>query len=240
MKICIILNGEVDDYEKISSIIKNNHYDYIICADGGANHAYKMDIIPDYIIGDLDSVEEDVKNYYEKFDTNKNEVSKNANNDNFNNNSSNKNTSKEVKFERFPKRKDETDTELCVWLAKDLQADAIDLIGALGGRIDHTLANIRLMSYSLECGMDSKIITSKEEIYILKDGALEIEGNKGTVISILPDGGHAQGISLSGLEYPLSNYTMKYSKVIGISNVMESDVCKIEVKKGQVLIIKNL
>ena len=44
MKSCIILNGKISDYKFIKSIIKNENYDYIICADGGANHAYEMEI----------------------------------------------------------------------------------------------------------------------------------------------------------------------------------------------------
>ena len=49
MKICIILNGEIKDYDYINSIIVTGGYDYIICSDGGANHAYNMNIVPDYI-----------------------------------------------------------------------------------------------------------------------------------------------------------------------------------------------
>ena len=64
MKSCIILNGKINDYKFIKSIIKNENYDYIICADGGANHAYEMEIIPDFIIGDLDSAKENIVDYY--------------------------------------------------------------------------------------------------------------------------------------------------------------------------------
>ena len=52
MKACIVLNGEVRDYEFLKSNFQNNKYDFIICADGGAKHLYKINIIPDYIIGD--------------------------------------------------------------------------------------------------------------------------------------------------------------------------------------------
>ncbi len=54
MKICIILNGEIKNYDYINSVVVTGSYDYIICSDGGANHAYSMNIVPDYIIGDLD------------------------------------------------------------------------------------------------------------------------------------------------------------------------------------------
>ena len=79
--------------------------------DGGANHAYSMNIVPDYIIGDLDSVNENIIEYYKV---------------------------KKVKFEKFP-QKDETDTELRIELSDKLKAKEIHLIGALGGRIDHTI-----------------------------------------------------------------------------------------------------
>lgn len=70
-----------------------------------ANHTYKMEIMPDYILGDLDSVEEEKINFYKN---------------------------KGAKFEKFPSKKDETDTELCLFLAKTLKANHIDFFGALG------------------------------------------------------------------------------------------------------------
>ena len=64
MKICIILNGEIKNYNYINGILSSIRYDYIICSDGGANHAYNMNIVPDYIIGELDSVNDDIIDYY--------------------------------------------------------------------------------------------------------------------------------------------------------------------------------
>ncbi len=95
MKICILLNGEIKDYDYINNIVTTGSYDYIICSDGGANHAYNMNIVPNYIIGDLDSVNENIIKYY---------------------------NSKGVKFKKFPTKKDETDTELCIELSDKLKA----------------------------------------------------------------------------------------------------------------------
>ena len=50
MKVCIVLNGEIKNYQKTKEIILKEKYDYIIGADGGCNHLYKMNIIPNYII----------------------------------------------------------------------------------------------------------------------------------------------------------------------------------------------
>lgn len=213
MKICIVLNGEVENYTKIRDIITKEDYDYIICADGGANHTYNMEITPDYIIGDLDSVDEKLVSYY-------------------------KNTG--VKFEKFPAKKDETDTELCIYLARDLKATRIDFIAALGGRIDHTITNINLLYYLKEMDIIPRIISEKEEMYIAVNEEITISGNVGDIVSVIAINGDADGVTLKNLEYPLDNYYMKYGVPIGMSNVMLSNECKVKVKKGNLIIIKNI
>ena len=213
MKICIILNGEIKDYKYIKSIICKNNYDYIICSDGGANHTYKMNIVPDYIIGDLDSIEDNVIKYYK---------------------------SKNVKFNKFPTKKDETDTELSIWLANKLNAKKIDLIGALGGRIDHTIANMNLLYYIRNKNIIPKMISEKEEVYIAIEEEIIIDGNKGDTISIIPIKGDAKGITLKNLEYPLENGIMDFSRPLGISNIMTNSSCNIKVNEGSIIIIKNI
>lgn len=213
MRICIILNGEIKDYKYIKNIIYKNNYDYIICSDGGANHTYKMNIVPDYIIGDLDSIEENVIKYYK---------------------------SKNVKFNKFPSKKDETDTELSIWLANKLNAKKIDLIGALGGRIDHTIANMNLLYYIRNKNIIPKIISEKEEVYIAIEEEIIIDGNKGDTISIIPIKGDAKGITLKNLEYPLENGIMEFSRPLGISNIMTNISCNIKVNEGSIIIIKNI
>lgn len=213
MKICILLNGEIKDYDYINRIIKTGSYDYIICSDGGANHAYNMDILPDYIIGDLDSTDENTIEYYK---------------------------SKNVKFEKFPTKKDETDTELCIELSDKLKAKEIHIIAALGGRIDHTIANINLLYYIRKMGIIPKIISEKEEIYIAMNEELIIDGEIGDTISILPIKNDAKGVTLKNLEYPLQNYDIEFSKPLGISNVMTNTNCHIKVNEGSLIIIKNI
>lgn len=212
MKICIILNGKIKDYDYIKDIINKNNYDYIICADGGANHSYKMGIIPDYIIGDLDSISSEIIDFYK---------------------------SKDVKFEKFPSKKDETDTEICIYLASKLNAKEIDFIGALGGRIDHMIANINLLYYVRSKGIFTRIISEKEDIYIAIDEEISINGDIGDTISVIPLNGDAKGVTLKQLEYPLNNYNMKFSVPLGISNVMLDKKCSIKVEQGSLIIIKN-
>ena len=213
MKACILLNGKIEDLNFLKKIIDKENYDYIICADGGANFLYKIKVVPDYIIGDLDSLELTTKNYFKQ---------------------------KGVNFKKFPKRKDQTDAQLCIHLAKDLGVLNIELLGALGGRIDHTVANINLMYYIKKLGLNPIIKTDKEGLYMIEDESIELFGEIGDTISILPVNGDALGITLKGFEYPLDDAIIKYGNPIGISNVMKSNKGIVNVKKGTLLIVKNI
>lgn len=212
MKACIILNGEVKDYVFLESTMKNNKYDFIICADGGARHLYKVNIMPNYILGDLDSLSSEIIDFYKH---------------------------SKVKFTQFPSRKNETDAELCINLANDLNVNEIHIIGALGGRIDHTIANINLMYYIKQLGINSTIQTPDEDIFLVSNETFIINGNKGDTVSIIPIKGDAKGVTLEYLEYPLNNFEMKYGTPIGISNVMEKNECKITVEDGSLIVIRN-
>lgn len=209
MKIAIIVNGIIYDYDYHKDII--NNCDLVICGDGGANHAYKMDIIPNYILGDLDSIDNKTKNYYEN---------------------------KNVEFIKFPSKKDKTDTEICIDYASHLKATEIVLLGALGGRMDHAMANVNLLYYMLKKGIKGNIVNETDSIFI-SDSELTIRGNKGDNISLLPLFGDVVGVTLENLEYPLNNFTIKKGSSIGISNVMIDNSCRISLKSGYLLICKS-
>lgn len=208
---CIVLNGEVKDYDKLRDIILSKKYSTIIGIDGGANHLHKMNIVPEYVVGDLDSIENDVLDYL---------------------------TEKGCEFYKYPCKKNETDSELGILLAMEKENMCIDFYAALGGRIDHELANIGLLYYSLNKGLYPRIITETEDIYILEDDELSIAGKPGDLVSVIPFKGDAKGVTLRGLEYPLDEFDMEYSIPRGISNVMVEDVCEINVIDGCLLIVK--
>ncbi len=147
---CLVLNGQVKDYEELKKIILSKEYATIIAIDGGADHLYKMGIKPDYIVGDLDSISEDI---FEKF------------------------KEESVEYFKYPCKKDETDSELGILLAIEKGNVCIDIYAALGGRVDHELSNIGLLYYILKKGIYPRIISEKEDIYILENDEISIEGN---------------------------------------------------------------
>lgn len=210
---CLVLNGQLDDYDYIREVMNYNTHELIIAVDGGANHLYRLGIMPNYILGDLDSIEDDIREYYEASD---------------------------VVFKKFPTKKDETDAELAVWLVEEVGLLGIDIYAALGGRIDHELANIQLLYYILGRGMYPRIISEHEEIYILKNDEMTLKGNIGDIVSILPIRGDARGITLVNMEYSVEELDLKYSVTRGISNVMVAQDAYINVRDGCLLVIKNI
>lgn len=208
MKVLIISNGEIKNYEFYKAFVRD--YDIIICADGGANHAYNMGLKPAIIIGDLDSIEKKVLDFYEK---------------------------EGVKIQKYPSMKDETDTQLAMLKAVELGAKEITFIGVIGERFDHSYANLSLLLYLLNRNIKGKIVNEKNDIY-LTNKHIEIEGKKGELLSLLPYSREVKGIYTKGLFYGLSGEGMDLEMPYGISNVFTEDKAYIDIEAGLLLVIK--
>ncbi len=133
----------------------------------------------------------------------------------------------------YPVRKDFTDGELAVVYANEHGCDEIVLTGMTGNRLDHTIADIMLLA---QCKR-GVLIDDNNEIYLLRD-KLIIDGYCGQTLSIVPITGEAEGISTSGLEYPLDAETLYFASTRGISNVMTAEKCEITIEKGLAFVIK--
>ncbi len=209
MECIIVSNGQIRDYNFYIDIIKNA--DYIICADGGAKHLFKMGIAPHVIIGDLDSITLENKNRFLDLD---------------------------VEFIQFSKEKDATDTELATDYAISKGATDITYIGVIGTRLDHSLANIYLLKYLLEKNITGRIVDEYNDIILIKDRA-RIIGKTGDFLSIIPLSKIVYGVSLTGLKYPLTKCNIKLGSSLGISNEFVEEEALIDLEKGLLLVIKS-
>lgn len=115
MKILLIGSGEINSYEKLKSKMLSS-YDKVIAVDGGANHLEGLQLEPSLLIGDFDSIDEDIYDSYEH-----------------------------VKRERYPSEKDFTDSELAFDIIKCESPDFVHIIGFWGSRWDHSLSNLMLL-----------------------------------------------------------------------------------------------
>ena len=126
--------------------------------------------------------------------------------------------------------------ELALGLAVDLGADDILVLGALGARWDMTVANILLLTASELVGVTVRLIDGQQEIVLLRGGEeFTFHGRKNDILSLIPLGQDAQGVTLRGLEYPLENGVLRFGATKGISNVLLEKTATVYLKKGLLL-----
>lgn len=134
----------------------------------------------------------------------------------------------------YPEKKDLTDSEIVLDYAIKKGFDELVLLGFTGGRSDHMLTNLMLLSKYPNTNI--KIADEYSEIFLAKKTNV-ICAEKGTTISIIPIGGNLIGVTTDGLEYPLNKEDLYFGEGRGVSNVMLSDKCEICIESGLGLII---
>lgn len=194
--------------------IKGGNWDVIIAADRGLEFCNALHLEPNLILGDFDSADEGVVSFYEK--------------------------KYPERFRRYPARKNQTDTELAIDEALLLPQKEIHILGALGGRTDHMLANIQLLKKTL----------SKNKICYLVDEGCRIRMTDkpvlirrtemaGSMISLIAYGENVAGLTLTGFAYETDNLTLVPASSRGISNYLIADDGMIRFTKGTLLIIES-
>jgi thiamine pyrophosphokinase len=206
-RIIIFANGELPDFKKVRVFLRPN--DTIICADGGTRHALALKLKPDLVIGDMDSLQ---KSHWQKL--NKAGIS----------------------IELFPRDKNETDLELAIHRAVEMNPEQIIIIAALGGRLDQTLGNITLLTDVRLSTFDVRLDDGVEEILLCRDQA-QIRGRSEDIVSLIPWQGAVTGIQTNGLKWPLDHETLYPDKTRGISNEMTGGKASVSIESGLLLVI---
>jgi thiamine pyrophosphokinase len=137
-----------------------------------------------------------------------------------------------------PIDKNYTDTEMAVRLALDLQPTELILLGALGTRFDHSLANVHLLALSTKQQVKTTIIDDHNKISLVTD-QITIEQQGYPNVSLLPLTLSVEGITLDGFQYPLTDAELTIGQSLGISNVLVSSTGIITIRKGLLLVIQS-
>lgn len=182
-----------------------------IAADGGALALLRAELLPHVVVGDLDSLDPDSQQTL---------------------------LARGVELRRFPRAKDETDFELALLLAAERGAQAIDVLGALGGRWDHTLANVALLAHPALLGRRVRLLDTRQALYLVRDQA-SINGQRGDTISLIPLGGAVRGVTTRGLLYPLQDALLHFEQARGISNVLLEPPAQVRVGEGLLLVVQH-
>ena len=141
-----------------------------------------------------------------------------------------------VEIHRHSAKKDQTDSELAMNWAVEQGASQILLLGGIGTRMDHTMSNILLLAQFLARGVAVEMIDEHNHIWIT-DTALEIEGEAGEFLSLLPLTA-CEGVNTRNLEYPLEDAMLEVGYSLGVSNIITESPAEIRLEKGTLLVMK--
>jgi thiamine pyrophosphokinase len=170
--------------------------DLLVAADGGANVLRRLDMRPHMVVGDFDSLEDDTQTW---LDTQPGQIL------------------------RLSPRKDETDLEIALLLAVERGAQVLDLFGALGGRLDHTFANITMLTMEQLDGRRVRMVDNTQEL----------------MVSLLPLSAAVSGITIQGFYYPLTDATLYAAHARGVSNILLASEAHIATRDGWLLVIHH-
>ncbi len=139
---------------------------------------------------------------------------------------------------RVKPEKDDTDSFLA--LQKGLEAGCNEFVfyGCLGGRLEHTLANLTLLKYLLDRDIPALMLDAHTRVRMMKD-RLVLKRRENCYVSIVPYDGPVTGVTLQGLKYPLTDKTLTGDITLGVSNEFQADEAIITMKTGSLLVIET-
>ncbi len=188
----------------------------VVAADGGARTAERLDLRIDVVVGDGDSLgDADLERL----------------------------AASGVAVVRAPSAKDETDGELAIVEAVRRGATRVTVVGGLGGeRPDQELANVLLLADPALVGVEAVLVDPRARVALVdaSDGPAErsLDGRPGGVVSLLPLGGSVDGVTTTGLAFPLRDEPLIFGRTRGVSNVRDGERASVRVRSGRLLVVE--
>jgi len=203
----IFVNGVLPSLTAARALLRPD--DIFLAADGGARLALRLGVMPEVVLGDMDSMDEETRAALERGGTD---------------------------FQVFPRDKDETDLELALFFALKKGAREVRVLGASGGRLDQTLANLALLGNDAFAALDLRADDGVEEAFFVRDHA-EIQGRSGEVVSLIPLGVAAEGVFTENLRWVLRGETLYPHQTRGVSNEMTGTRASVRLKAGMLFCV---
>jgi thiamine pyrophosphokinase len=206
---CIIISAG----DLTVSEINVNENDLVIAADGGIGYCGVLNVEPDIIIGDFDSLSDGERQVVE---TLKNQIPE--------------------RIISLPVEKDDTDTLAAIKYGIENGYKDFRIYAATGGfRLDHTLANIQSILYIKNHGATGYLCDGNGLMLVIKNETVDFKENMQGRLSLFSLGEKAEGVTVKGMKYCLDNYTMTNDFPIGISNEFTGKAASVTVENGEVL-----
>lgn len=208
MRAAIFLNGSPDSGRLIQAVA--GRADVIVAADGGARYALAAGIVPDLVVGDMDSLGEDLARVLEE---------------------------RGASLERYPVEKDKMDGHLAALAAGKRGATAADFLCAAGGKPGAVFAVPHILLAAERIGLHSTVVAEWWRMFVVEARARIVEGAAQDSVSIFPLSGPATGVTLEGMEYPLRDATLEPGDTLGFHNELIGGEAKVSVESGALLVV---
>lgn len=221
MKHILIITGGYLNLEFARQYCKTLSVDKVFAVDRGLEYACHLGIMPDYIIGDFDTVNPELLgSYRERVEKEKLPIC----------------------IDRYPSKKDESDTELAMRRAIGEKPDEITVLAATGSRIDHMLANLGLLLLPAEKAIECRIVDEHNRVRVLCPGnecRIARKEQYGEYLSLIPLTPVVKGLTISGVMYPLAERTIRQGSSFTVSNQITEQEAVIKVAEGVLLIMES-
>lgn len=193
--------------------VKAAEEDFVIAVDGGIGYCGVLEIEPDVILGDFDSLSDDERTAVEAL---KSEIPD--------------------RIITLPEKKDETDTLAAIRLGLERGYRDFRIYAGCGGdRPEHTIANIQSLLYIKNNGGNGYLCEGTGMIFVIKDEQIEFRENMQGRMSLFSLGEKAEGVTIKGMKYNIDEYTLTNDFPIGVSNEFVGNRASVTVAKGEVL-----
>ncbi len=192
----------------IHDVVALREDDFIICSDGGYALARKENILPHMVVGDFDSL-----------------------------GSVPDDLPSGCRVFIMEKEKNETDTFLCLQHGMDAGCESFVVAGGIGGRLDHTVANLQLLAYASKRGLTMWMMDKNNRVTVMEPGEIRIAREEGFKLSVLAYAASCEGVTLEQVKYPLQDAVLYEDFPLGISNEFMGPEAIIRLKAGRLLIL---
>lgn len=215
MRSLIISGGHLEDRFAVSYMEKYQ-FDLTIAVDAGMEFFDRKGWVPDYIVGDFDSVNPEILQKFMGLEEGK------------------------PKILQFQPEKDETDTELAIRTAMSRGCEKIHILGATGSRMDHVLGNIHLLGMGMKQGVEVLIVDPNNRIRMIQKGiVIKREEQYGNYVSLFPFTPQVTGLTLTGFKYPLDHAVLECYHSLGVSNEIIGKQAEISFQDGVLLVVES-
>lgn len=143
----------------------------------------------------------------------------------------------DVEIVRVPSEKDDSDTMLAIRVALEKQFTEILLLGMLGGRLDHTLANIQALLYIARHGAKGFIESEEYTITVIENDEMVLPCHEGKMFSLFSLGNECLGVDIEHAKYLLKDASLTNDNPIGLSNQFLDEPVTVRVQEGALVVL---